>query len=127
MRYLSLVEVLELHRLVVEQTGGSGAIRDLGLLQSAVAQPRMTFEGRDLYTSIEEKTAALGFSLIRNHPFVDGNKRVGHAAMETFLSLNSYELTASVEESEHIIVRVADASASREELAEWLRAHMVAL
>jgi len=78
-RHLTLAEVLALHRQVVEQAGGSQAIRDLSGLTSAVAQPRMTFEGRDLYPSMEEKAAALCFSLILNHPFVDGNKRVGHA------------------------------------------------
>ena len=71
MRFLTLAEVLALHRQVVEQTRGSQAVRDLAGLTSAVAQPRMTFEGRDLYPRIEEKAAALCFSLILNHPFVD--------------------------------------------------------
>ena len=79
MRYLTLAEVFALHRQLVEQTRGSQAVRDLAGLTSAVAQPRMTFEGRDLYPSLEEKAAALCLSLIQNHPFVDGNKRVGHA------------------------------------------------
>lgn len=82
MRFLHLAEVIELHRLVIEETGGSPGIRDLGALESAMAQPRMSFGGEDLYPGLPEKVAALGFSLIRNHPFVDGNKRVGHAAME---------------------------------------------
>ena len=97
MRYLTLAEVLELHRLVVEQTGGSAAVRDLGALQSVVAQPRASFEGRDLYPSPEAKASALCFSIILGHPFIDGNKRTGHAALETFLVLNGLELEASVE------------------------------
>ena len=85
MRYLSLNEVLELYRRIIQQSGGLLGIRDLGGLESAVAQPRMTFGNQELYSTVIEKAAALAFSLIQNHPFVDGNKRTGHAAMETFL------------------------------------------
>jgi len=123
-RYLSLAEVLDLHGRVISQAGGASGLRDLGALESAVAQPRMTFGGDDLYPSLEEKVAALGFSLIQNHPFVDGNKRVGHAAMETFLLLNSYEFTASVDEAEQAILAVAAGTSSRDELLSWIRAHV---
>lgn len=78
--YLTLIEVLELHRKILEQSGGTAGIRDIGLLESAITQPRMMFGGEDLYPSLLEKAAALGFSIIMNHPFVDGNKRTGHAA-----------------------------------------------
>jgi death on curing protein len=125
MRYLTQDEVLELHQAIIRQSGGSSGLRDLGLLQSAVAQPRMTFAGADLYPTIEEKAAALGFSLIGNHPFVDGNKRVGHAAMETFLVLNGCEIKASVEEAEQLTLQVAAGEASRDDLATWLRSHVV--
>lgn len=74
MRYLTLGEVLGIYRRVMEQSGGMAGIRDLGALESAVAQPRMTFSGEDLYPTLVEKAAALGFSLIQNHPFADGNK-----------------------------------------------------
>jgi death on curing protein len=84
MRYLTVGEVLELYSRVMEQSGGGVGIRDLGGLESAVAQPRMTFNDRELYPTIVEKASAIGFSLIQNHPFIDGNKRIGHAAMETF-------------------------------------------
>ncbi len=127
MRYLTLGEVLTLHRLIVEQTGSSVAVRDLGALESAIAQPRMTFEGRDLYATLAEKAAALAFSIIRNHPFVDGNKRVGHAAMETFLVLNGQELGASIDESERVVVDVASGKRSREQFLSWVREHLVAL
>jgi death on curing protein len=127
MRYLSLAEVLELHRAAIEQTGGAQGLRDLGALEAAVAQPRMTFGGQELYTSLAEKTAALGFSLIKNHPFVDGNKRVGHAAMETFLVLNGYELSASVDEAERLILGVAAGTVAREALVAWLREHVMPL
>jgi len=123
-RFLTLAEVLALHRQVVEQTIGPQAVRDLAGLTSAVAQPRMTFEGRDLYPNIEEKAAALCFSLILNHPFVDGNKRVGHAAMETFLVLNGCEIQAGVEEAEAIILQVASGQCTRERLVTWVREHL---
>ncbi|MCI0437693.1 MAG: type II toxin-antitoxin system death-on-curing family toxin [Chloroflexi bacterium] len=127
MRYLTLAEVLALHRLIVEQTGGAAAVRDLGALESAVAQPRMTFEGRDLYATLAEKAVALGFSIIQNHPFVDGNKRVGHAAMETFLVLNGRELRASIDESERVVVDVASGKCSRGQFLRWVEEHLVAV
>ena len=102
MRYLTLGEVLELHGRVVAESGGATAIRDLGALESAVAQSRTTFGGEDLYPDLAAKAAALGFSLIQNHPFVDGNKRTGHAALETFLVLNGAELDAPVAEAERV-------------------------
>jgi death-on-curing protein len=125
-RYLTLDEVLELHRLVVAQSGGSTGIRDRGGLDSAAAQPRMAFGGQELYPTPVEKAAALGFSLVLNHPFVDGNKRVGHAAMETFLVVNGYELSAPVDEQEQVILSLAAGSLGRDVLVEWVRSHTVA-
>ena len=127
MRYLTLAEVLELHRRVMEQAGGSPAVRDLGGLISAVAQPRVTFEGHDLHPTAADKAAALCVSIIVNHPFVDGNKRAGHAAMETFLVMNGYEVVASVDESEQVMLDVASGRIDRERLAAWLQARVVAL
>ena len=127
MRYLTLNEVLELYLRIIEQSGGAAGVHDLNALESALAQPRMTFEGRDLYPTIVEKAAALGFSLIQNHPFVDGNKRIGHAVMETFLVLNGYEIDATVDEQEQIILQVAAGSMTREAFTEWLRQHIVPL
>lgn len=125
MRSLSLAEVLALHRQVIEQSGGAQGILDLRALESALAQPHMTFDGDELYPSIVEKAAALGFSMIKNHPFVDGNKRTGHAAMETFLVLNGYEISASVDEQEHMILQVTTGAMARQEFTAWLRAHVV--
>jgi len=124
LRYLSLAEVLELHRRITAASGGATALRDLGALESAVAQPRASFAGEDLYPDLASKATALAFSLINNHPFVDGNKRVGHAALETFLVLNGHELDAAVDASEQIILAVAGGAASREELLDWIRAHL---
>jgi death-on-curing protein len=125
MRFVTLAEVLELYQRVVEATGGSLGIRDLHGLESALAQPRMTFEGDDLYPSMVEKAAALAFSLIKNHPFVDGNKRLGHAAMELFLLMNGFEISAPTDEQERLILRVASGDAGREELVGWLERHVI--
>ena len=127
MRYLTLAEVLQLHARVISQTGGLGGLRDVGALESAVAQPRMTFGADDLYPTLEEKASTLGFSLICNRPFLDGNKRVGHAAIETCLMLNGCELSATVEDGEQLILSVAAGSCSREELLQWVRAHVTPL
>ena len=95
-------------------------IRDLGLLKSAIAQPRMTFDNDDLYPTVIDKAVTLGFSIIMNHPFINGNKRTGHAAMETFLILNGLEISASVGEQEQVILAVASGMVGREKLVEWL-------
>ena len=126
MRYLTLIEVLELHRRIIEQSGGASGIRDIGLLESAIAQPRMTFGGEDLYPSLLEKSAALGFSIIMNHPFVDGNKRTGHAATETFLVLNELEINASVDEQERVVLAIASGKLEREAFVEWLQRNTTA-
>jgi death on curing protein len=98
---------------------------DLAGLESALAQTRATFEGRELHPTMIEKASALGFSLIRNHPFVDGNKRTGHAAMEAFLVLNGHEISATVDEQERVILEVASGDASREEFTRWRQGHVV--
>jgi len=87
----------------------------------------LTFGGNELYPSLAEKAAALGFSMIQNHPFADGNKRTGHTAMETFLALNGYEINASTEEQVEIILSVASSKLSRDEFAVWLFNHIQAL
>lgn len=87
----------------------------------------MTFNGEELYPTIVEKASALGFSLIQNHPFVDGNKRAGHAAMESFLMLNGYEISASVDEQVKVILGVASGNVDRNAFTNWLREHMIEL
>jgi death-on-curing protein len=105
MRYLTLDEILELHRLALEQSGGMAGLRDL-------------------YPTLVEKASALAFSLVKNHPFVDGNKRIGHAALETFLVLNGSELCAAVDEQEQVVLGLAAGTVSREDFTEWIRAHL---
>ncbi len=124
MRYLTLPEVLLLHEGVIATSGGGTGIRDLGALESSLAQPRATFGGEELYPDLVAKAAALGFFIISNHPFVDGNKRVGHAAMEVFLVLNGHEIEAGVDEQEQLILTAAAGKLTREELEAWLRDHI---
>jgi len=127
MRYLTTGEVLELHRRLIQEHGGKAWLRDVGSLESAVAQPMQSFGGEDLHVTLEAKAGALCYSLVMNHPFSDGNKRVGHAAAETFLVLNGFELDASVDDAERVILGVAAGKMSRETLTEWIREHMVKL
>lgn len=121
MRYIRLSEILYLHRQIIEKSGGINEIRNFGGLESAVALPKQSFGGTELYPSIIEKAAVLCFSIISNHPFIDGNKRVGHASMETFLILNGTEITASVDEQEQVMLALASGEMSRETFVEWLR------
>lgn len=127
MIYLERDEVIQLHDMLIAQSGGSTGIRDLGLLDSALAQPQMSFGGADLYPTIAEKAGALGFSLIKNHAFVDGNKRIGHAAMESFLVANGYEIVAGVDEQEVIVLEVAASQKTKDEFVDWIRQHLATI
>jgi death-on-curing protein len=127
MRYLGLAEVVELHRQVIQATGGLDGIRDLGALDAAIAQPRMSYGGEDLYPTLAEKAAALCFSLVQNHPFLDGNKRAGHAAMETFLVLNGFEIRATAEEQEQLLLSLAAGEVGRADLTQWLSERLIPL
>lgn len=115
MRSLTIAEVLEIYQRVMQQTGGLIGILDFGALESAIAQPYMTFGGKELYPSLAEKAAAPGFSLIQNHPFVDGNKRTGHAVMAMFLALNGYRIEASLDEQFDVILSIASGKFNRED------------
>ena len=125
MRYLSLLEVLELHEAIISSSGGSRGIRDIHALESSINQPRITFDQTDLYPDIISKAASLCFFLVMNHPFVDGNKRIGHAAMETFLILNGYQIEATVDEQEKIILDLSAGNLKREAFTNWLKDHVV--
>ncbi|MCP4167281.1 MAG: type II toxin-antitoxin system death-on-curing family toxin [Chloroflexi bacterium] len=124
MRYLTLNEVLALHRRLIELSGGADGIRDISGLESAIAQPRMTFGGEELYPTVVEKAVALGYSIIKNHPFVDGNKRAGQAAMEIFMVLNGYEISVAVNEQEKVILQVASGEIERRDFEDWVRLYI---
>ncbi len=119
--YLSLEQALELHRVQIRRFGGSARLRDRGALEAALARPQMTFGGEDLYPDVASKAAALMHSLVMNHPFVDGNKRVGAHASVLFLLSNDVEPTFRPGELVDITLAVARGEVSAEALAIWLR------
>ena len=122
-QYLSAEQVLFIHARLIEETGGSSGIRDLGLLRSAVSRPQATFAQEELYPSIFLKTAALLESLANNHPFVDGNKRAGITASALFLQMNGYKLNASQKELSDFTLSIAKGSENIESISFWLKNH----
>ena len=121
--YLTAEQVLFVHYRLVSETGGEHGVRDLGLLESAIARPRATFEQHELYPDLFEKAAALMESMINNHPFVDGNKRTGIACAVLFLQQNGVSFSARNTELEKFTLRVASSKAGRSEITEWLMKH----
>ena len=123
-RELTRDEAVAIHDASLARFGGLAGIRDEGLLESALAQPFASFDGRDLYPTIAEKAARLAFGLARNHPFLDGNKRVATACLGAFLRLNGYAFRPSADELLDIMLRVAAGTASFEELSAWVAQHL---
>jgi death-on-curing protein len=119
--YLSVEQVLLLHEKLILAFGGPAGLRDRAALESAVARPQATFGGEDLHPDLPAKAAALMHSLVANHPFVDGNKRVGAMAAELFLAVNRIRLIASDEELVSTTLAVARGEVSSEALAVWIR------
>jgi death on curing protein len=125
MKYLNVKQVLEIHARSIEQFGGDPTIRDPGLLDSAVAQPRTGFGGHDLYPSLAEKAAALAFSLVMNHPFADGNKRTGYGAMLRFVSRNGHKIAGSLAQHQWVFLQLAAGEIDRETFVAWVRERIV--
>jgi death on curing protein len=125
MKYMTPEQVLFIHSRLVAETGGSHGVRDLGMLESAVARPQASFDGKDLYPDLFIKAAAQTESLINNHPFVDGNKRTGITAAGLFLRSNGWRLAAKSEDLEQVTLNVATGKLKVAGLAEWLRDHSV--
>lgn len=123
MTKLSKDKVLLLHQLMAEATGGSVGVRDNGLLESALENCFAAFDGVELYPTKEEKGARLGFSLISNHAFVDGNKRIGVYVMISFLEINGIKIDATNEEIIKIGISVADGSMKYEDVLDWINSH----
>lgn len=119
--YLTAAQVLFIHDRLIAETGGSEGIRDLGLVAAAMARPQATFDGADLYRTLFTKAAALMASLVNNHPFVDGNKRVGITAAGLFLRLNGYRLSAANAELERFTLEVEQSRLTVDEMANWFR------
>ena len=123
--FLELDEVLAIHSDQVHRYGGSAGIRDIGLLQSALAMPRASFDGQFLHGSIHEMAAAYLFHLVQNHPFVDGNKRIGLVAAIAFLGMNRLWLEAEEEELTEFVLQVARGELQKSDIAVFIRAHCV--
>lgn len=123
MKRLTKTQILKMHSLLIQETGGSGGIRDEGLLDSALNLPFQSFDGEDIYKTIQAKAARLGFSLINNHPFADGNKRIGILAMLVFLEINGIEIICTDEELVELGLGVADSSVSYKDLLNWIIDH----
>ena len=121
--YLTAEQVLFVHYRLIRETGGEHGVRDLGLLESAVARPQSTFDRQELYPDVFEKAAALMESLINNHPFVDGNKRTGIASAVLFLQQNGISFSAKNADLEKFTLRVASSKAGRSEITKWLKSH----
>ena len=122
--FLTVEQVIDIHRRGIEQHGGSGELRDRGLLESAVATPAAQFGGQYLHEGFPAMAAAYLFHLCKNHPFVDGNKRVSLTAAEVFIELNDYRLVATDKELEVLTLGVADSSISKREATQFFETHV---
>ena len=116
-------KVLLLHQLLIEETGGEPNLRDIKLLDSSIQQVYQTFDGEELYKTKEEKAARLGYSLISNHAFVDGNKRIGMYVMLTFLEVNGLNVNFTNDEIVNIGMKIASSKMSYEELLDEIKSH----
>ena len=123
MKTLSKNQVTALHSALIREFGGIDGIRDEGLLESALAAPFQTFGGEPVYPSLQAKAAQLGFGLIRNHPFVDGNKRIGAHTMLVFLAVNGIELRYEQQDLIDIVLSVAAGPIDRQGLRQWILDH----
>lgn len=121
--FLDVHDVCRIHTDLVKHYGGHAGLRDPGLLESAIAVPRATFEGNYLHQGIVEMAAAYLFHIVQNHPFMDGNKRTGAAAALVFLFLNDMEIDATEDELAAITLAIADGSAGKDRAVEWLHDH----
>ena len=123
MNRLNKQQVLYLHEELIQETGGISGLRDESLLESALEAPFQTFDGQPLYPSLQQKAVRLCYGLVQDHPFLDGNKRIGAHTMLVFLMLNGVELDYTQEELSEIILRVAAGTADQKELLAWLMGH----
>lgn len=123
MKRLTKNQVLLLHHELIAESGGSNGIRDEGLLDSALNAPFQTFDNEPVFPSLQYKAARLGYGLIKNHSFIDGNKRIGTHAMIIFLAINGIELQYGQKELYEIILKVASNEATLEDLTQWILEH----
>jgi death-on-curing protein len=121
--FLTLDDILESHQNQIDTYGGSNGIRDIGLIESAIAQPEASFSGEYLHADIFEMAAAYLYHLVMNHPFVDGNKRVGLEAALIFLEINNENLKASDQELIDLVLKTTAGQVGKREIAEFFRSH----
>jgi|SRR3989344_1096264 len=121
--YVSIGDVLAIHATLIHLYGGSDGVRDIGLVESALARPQAGFGGYDAYPTLFEKAAVLLRGIIKNHGFVDGNKRTGTAVMSIFIKLNSYKLIVTDSQLVSLAVKVAEDKLDPEAITEWLNKH----
>jgi death-on-curing protein len=119
--------VLTIHADLLQRYGGQPGLRDRGLLESALAQPRMTFSGKEVHKTVFDKAAAYGFHFCNNHPFIDGNKRVAFVLMDVFLQKNGWEIQATEEEAYSMMISLASGKLSKAQLSSWLKEHTARL
>jgi len=115
--------VLTIHTDLLQRYGGEPGLRDAGLLDSALAQPRITIGGKYAHKSIFDKAAAYGFHVCKNHPFVDGNKRVAFVLMDIFLQKNGWEVASTEEEAYEMMMALASGRLTKSQLSNWLKSH----
>lgn len=120
---LSKEQVILLHKRLIETTGGSDGIRDIGMLDSALANPFQSFENKELYPSVQAKAAQLCFGIVKNHPMIDGNKRLGAHVMLVFLALNGYELVYTQQELSGAILDLASGKIDADDILQWIISH----
>ena len=123
MKKLKLDQIIKLHEMLLKETGGSPGLRDVSLLESAINSPFQTFDKVSLYPTLERKAARLGYAIVKNHPFLDGNKRLGLLAMLTFLEINGIELQYTDKELIKIGLALADGTFSEKQLLTWISFH----
>jgi death-on-curing protein len=124
MIFLSKEQILLMHDQLIEETGGSKGLKDEGMLESALAAPFQSFDGKDLFPSVYQKAARLGYGLASNHAFVDGNKRIGAHAMLVFLALNRIRLDYTQEELSDFFLGVAADEKGYSDVLNWIVIHL---
>ena len=125
MKGIDVEDVLNFHRKIIEQTGGSDGIRDIGLIESALNRALTTFDSNDLYKDIEDKISVITYGLVKNHGFVDGNKRIGVSVMLLLLRLNGIKIKYSQNELVNLGLGIADGSMDEKDIKQWIKKHIV--
>lgn len=120
---INLSQAEQIHKILIDQFGGSHGVRDYSTLSSALARPHATFDGKELYTTAIQKAAALIESILTNHPFVDGNKRTGYVLMRLLLIENGLDIHASQDEKYHFVIRIASGKSNFNDIIYWLEHH----